>query len=118
MNACPHCGNIYDRPEDDATDGAHPAWWRGHDYTAARFDELVAGLNAELQDLQEKLAEAARLRVESEVKHAYRVKELEARIEEMSKGQWVNGKKVEGINPDEGWMTPNVKIPKDYPGDW
>lgn len=35
MHMCPHCGEVYDRPEDDATDAAHPAWWRGHDNGAA-----------------------------------------------------------------------------------
>ena len=28
-----------DNPEFDATDGAHPAWWRAHDYVSARFKE-------------------------------------------------------------------------------
>jgi len=28
-----------DDPTFDATDGAHPAWWRGHDYVSARFKE-------------------------------------------------------------------------------
>lgn len=41
MNACPHCGHIYDRPEDDATDGAHPAWWRGHDHGSQKVAELL-----------------------------------------------------------------------------
>ena len=31
----------WDNPEMDATDGAHPAWWRGHDYTSAQFATLV-----------------------------------------------------------------------------
>lgn len=30
---------LRDDPEWDATDGAHPAWWRGHDYVSARFKE-------------------------------------------------------------------------------
>ncbi|TPJ86916.1 MULTISPECIES: hypothetical protein [unclassified Mesorhizobium] len=30
-----------DDPELDATDGAHPAWWRGHDHTATVFCKLV-----------------------------------------------------------------------------
>lgn len=34
---------ITDDPTLDATDGAHPAWWRGHDHTAERMrDELAA----------------------------------------------------------------------------
>jgi hypothetical protein len=35
-----------DEPLFDATDGAHPAWWRGHDYTARRFGDLVSRLRA------------------------------------------------------------------------
>lgn len=27
----------FDDPGMDATDGAHPAWWRGHDHTAAKW---------------------------------------------------------------------------------
>lgn len=30
-----------DYPELDATDGAHPAWWRGHEHTAEVFCKLV-----------------------------------------------------------------------------
>ena len=30
---------LRDDPEFDATDWAHPAWWRGHDYVSARFKE-------------------------------------------------------------------------------
>jgi hypothetical protein len=30
-----------DHPDLDATDGAHPAWWRGHDYTAKRLCQRV-----------------------------------------------------------------------------
>jgi hypothetical protein len=31
----------YDDPELDATDGAHPAWWRGHDHTTKVFCQKV-----------------------------------------------------------------------------
>ena len=31
----------WDNQEFNATDGAHPAWWRGHDYTALVFCQLV-----------------------------------------------------------------------------
>lgn len=31
----------WDDPELDATDFAHPAWWRGHDHTTAVFCSLV-----------------------------------------------------------------------------
>jgi len=37
-----------DRPKSDATDGAHPAWWRGHDRAETKFRELVACLRSEL----------------------------------------------------------------------
>lgn len=30
---------LRDNPELDATDAAHPAWWRGHDHTARRVGE-------------------------------------------------------------------------------
>lgn len=32
---------VPDDPEADATDFAHPAWWRGHDHTAEVFCQLV-----------------------------------------------------------------------------
>lgn len=34
-----------DDPLLDATDGAHPAWWRGHDHTAAKIAEARAELH-------------------------------------------------------------------------
>lgn len=33
--------NAKDDPEFDATDAAHPAWWRGHDHTAKAFCQHV-----------------------------------------------------------------------------
>lgn len=44
---------IEDHPEFDATDGAHPAWWRGHDHAAAKFIELKLRLEASLADVKE-----------------------------------------------------------------
>lgn len=32
---------LVDDPELDATDGAHPAWWRGHEHTAEVFCKLA-----------------------------------------------------------------------------
>lgn len=32
---------IPDDPDMDCTDAAHPAWWRGHEYSAILFCELV-----------------------------------------------------------------------------
>lgn len=34
-------GHRQDDPMMDATDGAHPAWWRGHDHTARVFCQIV-----------------------------------------------------------------------------
>lgn len=46
-----------DDPDMDATDGAHPAWWRGHDHTAKVFGEkLVAWLRGE-DDLKGSMSE-------------------------------------------------------------
>ncbi len=39
-----------DDPIFDATDGAHPAWWRGHDYVTERWKERVQALEAQLQE--------------------------------------------------------------------
>jgi hypothetical protein len=39
---------LTDRPEFDATDGAHPAWWRGHDASEAKFREKIDALTAGL----------------------------------------------------------------------
>jgi hypothetical protein len=33
--------SLRDDPEFDATDAAHPAWWRGHEHTTAVFCQLV-----------------------------------------------------------------------------
>lgn len=32
-----------DDPQWDATDAVHPAWWRGHDFTAKEFARIVTG---------------------------------------------------------------------------
>ena len=42
--AWPSDGYRLDDPEMDATDGAHPAWWRGHDHTAVVM--LAQAVNA------------------------------------------------------------------------
>lgn len=42
-----------DRPECDATDVAHPAWWRGHDNGAKGMAELVERLRAELGQVRQ-----------------------------------------------------------------
>ncbi len=34
---------VVDDPFLDATDGAHPAWWRGHDYAAPKIAALIEG---------------------------------------------------------------------------
>jgi hypothetical protein len=36
----------------DATDGPHPAWWRGHDYVTERWRERVAAVEAERDALR------------------------------------------------------------------
>jgi hypothetical protein len=41
-----------DNPALDATDGAHPAWWRGHDYVTERWRERLATAEAERDDLR------------------------------------------------------------------
>ena len=41
-----------DNPEFDATDGAHPAWWRGHDYVSARFKEEIDKARRERDNLK------------------------------------------------------------------
>jgi DNA repair exonuclease SbcCD ATPase subunit len=46
-----------DRPELDATDGAHPAWWRSHDYVEKKFKELTERLAAELEQVKAELDE-------------------------------------------------------------
>jgi len=35
---------VLDDPELDATDAAHPAWWRGHDHTSQVFCQLVTDI--------------------------------------------------------------------------
>lgn len=41
-----------DNPEFDATDGAHPAWWRAHDYVSARYREELDKARRERDDLK------------------------------------------------------------------
>jgi hypothetical protein len=45
-----------DDPRFDATDAAHPAWWRGHDRGAAGMRELVEKLKDELRQARARLA--------------------------------------------------------------
>ena len=40
----------------DATDGAHPAWWRGHDHTEARMRAQVEAMRAERDEARAALA--------------------------------------------------------------
>jgi len=35
---------LYDDPQWDATDAAHPAWWRGEKYSAYKVAELIANI--------------------------------------------------------------------------
>lgn len=41
-----------DNPEFDSTDGAHPAWWRAHDYVSARYREELDKARRERDDLK------------------------------------------------------------------
>jgi hypothetical protein len=44
----------------DATDGAHPAWWRGHDHVAERMREQMETMRTERDAAYAVLASAAR----------------------------------------------------------
>jgi hypothetical protein len=57
-----------DAPEDDATDAACPAWWRGHDNGAKGITAQVERLKAEHADAQAKIVE---LEAEAESRAAY-----------------------------------------------
>lgn len=48
-------------PSADATDGAHPAWWRGHDDGAKGMTALVEKLRAELAEVKAERDEAVTL---------------------------------------------------------
>lgn len=41
-----------DNPELDATDGAHPAWWRGHDYVSSQFRDALLKERARVAELE------------------------------------------------------------------
>jgi hypothetical protein len=43
-------------PDFDATDAAHPAWWRGHDHVAAMFEQKVGKLKGELDEANKTIA--------------------------------------------------------------
>lgn len=47
-----------DDPTFDATDGAHPAWWRGHDYVSARFKEELDNARKERDEALTRIARA------------------------------------------------------------
>jgi hypothetical protein len=58
-----------DDPAMDATDGAHPAWWRGHDYTSERWQarcEAAEATRDEAIELLRVILDASAL-----VSHAY-----------------------------------------------
>ena len=55
----PSLASVVDDPALDATDGAHPAWWRGHDHATAQWRERVATAETERDEAR---AEAERLR--------------------------------------------------------
>lgn len=69
-------------PQWDATDAAHPAWWRGHDHAAKKFEELVSGLRAKLADAAEF---HARIHTDMQMEYARRTKELEAKLTDMTR---------------------------------
>jgi hypothetical protein len=80
--------------------GAAVEWALDTEAKLAEAESVAATKSALLEmalirgDMEQRKAEAA-----------------EARVREMSDGQWVGGKKVGHLDPDEGWMTPAVKIP-------
>lgn len=49
------CERLRDNPSDDATDAAHPAWWRGHDNGANGMAKLVEKLRAEGERLRARI---------------------------------------------------------------
>jgi hypothetical protein len=70
--------SLRDRPEFDGTDGAHPAWWRGHDDGAKGMAKLVEELRAKLAENDESFNAA------NEVYNSH-LKELEAKLAEAEK---------------------------------
>lgn len=44
-----------DNPELDATEGAHPAWWRGHDHTSKVFKSKLTAAEARTEKAEKKL---------------------------------------------------------------
>ena len=49
-----------DDPMLDATDGAHPAWWRGHDHVVARMGAALTDARAEVARLRDAIEDAYR----------------------------------------------------------
>ena len=47
---------VLDDPDLDATDAAHPAWWRGHDHVAARMGAALTDARADAARLRERLS--------------------------------------------------------------
>lgn len=47
-----------DDPIWDATDGAHPAWWRGHDHAAQKMQEALDKARAEATAYKRQLISA------------------------------------------------------------
>lgn len=181
-----------DDPEDDATDAAHPAWWRGQehgakrtaeallkiaregrsggtfggpveeaavaiqelrnaagsakaweDHTAKKFEEKVARLEARVKELesqreqlmavtqrQEGLLDRATDLAERLGDEVLKLRGHSDDIPELTDEQIAQGRPAwmallawsfglwisrwrRTIDPDEGWMTPNVKIPRE-----
>jgi hypothetical protein len=50
QGGCPYHPYCPDDPLFDTTDGAHPAWWRGHDYTADRIVAMLSYAIGQSQD--------------------------------------------------------------------
>ena len=59
-----------DDPEFDATDFAHPAWWRAHDYVTVRFKQELDKAREEAAQCRKALEEQSRLILEAEERGA------------------------------------------------
>ena len=50
-----HHYGVYDNPEFDATDGAHPAWWRGNDHGWNKAQDKIKELEDRIVELEKEV---------------------------------------------------------------
>jgi len=80
---------LYDDPQWDATDAAHPAWWRGEDYGACQAAKLIADVLSGKNDCTGRMNEPVETMRDS-------VFELKKKCESLQRRNDVQAKTIHG----------------------